>query len=406
MKNIEHKLLATVIHNPELFEDLCQYDVFTDQESKDLFNILSVVQKKHSMINNELIVNFIQKQKNYRIGAYYDIKGEYEEKDYYKGYLNELLIEKTKNELLSYAHEIKNQDYKDLIEIKQDVVRISDNIKLTEGKKEKTRQEILQEIAVNLKAGKLVPKVESGIQFIDSHQRGYNLFAYVIIAAAQTVGKSAFVLDRVVKQLRLGKRIFIQSCEMTKEILYALFACHISGVDSNKYDNGTMSKEETTRFVEALEKLYNYPLFIYDKGREWTDIKRNIKYFKETENIDIAYIDYLQYIRVKGVTRQFDRIEIISGDTKDLAKDILVPIVHIAALNRGGKTAERPPISEDIKGNGDLEYDADIIILLDQVEDNGSERIVDFYIRKNKFGRKGKFRKKFFPAVRQFKNII
>jgi replicative DNA helicase len=358
------------------------------------------------MINNELIVNFIQKQKNYRIGAYYDIIGEYEEKNYYKGYLNELLIEKTKNELLKSAHEIKAQDYKDLIDIKQDVIRVSDNIKLTEGKKEKTRQEILQDIAVNLKAGKLVPKVESGIHFIDNHQRGYNLFAYVIIAAGQSVGKSAFMLDRVVKQLRLGKRVFIQSCEMTKEILYALFACHIAGIDSNKYENGDMNNEEKTKFVDALEKLYNYPLFIYDKGREWSDIKRNVKYFKEKEDIDIAYIDYLQYIRVKGVTRQYDRIEIISGDTKDLAKDLLIPIVHIAALNRGGKTADRPPVEEDIKGNGDLEYDADIIILLHEVEDKGSERIVDFYIRKNKFGRKGKFRKKFYPAIRRFDNII
>jgi replicative DNA helicase len=405
MKNIEHKLLATVIHNPELFEDLSQYEVFRNQESKDLFNILTAIQNKHSMIKNELIVNFIQESKNYRIGTYYDILGEYEEKSYYKGYLNELLIRNTKEELLSKAHEISNQNYKDLINIKQDIEQVAGNIKLTEGGKEKTRQEILQKIACDMKEGKLVPKVESGIHFIDSHQRGYNLFAYIIIAAAQSVGKSAFMLDRTVKQLRLGKRIFIQSCEMTKEVMYALFACHVAGIDSNKYDNGQMNNQEQVKFVNALETLYNYPLYIYDKGREWSDIKRNIKYFKKEKNIDMAYIDYLQYIRIKGVNRQFERLEIISGDTKDLAKELLIPIAHIAALNRSGKTADRPPISEDIKGNGDLEYDADIVILLDEKIDRGDYREVNFYIRKNKFGKKGAFTCRFSPAVRQFKYI-
>jgi replicative DNA helicase len=390
MKNIEHKLLATVIHNPELFEDLCQYDVFTDQESKDLFNILSVVQKKHSMINNELIVNFIQKQKNFRIG---------------KGYLNELLIEKNKKELMIKAHEISSQDYKDLIDIKNDINAIADNIKTTESKEiEDCKKDIIEEME-RMQKGESWKMIYSGVDWIEKTSGGIEQDTFLIISGRQSSGKTTFVRNVMIKQLQKGMNLYLQSCEERKKKLVMKFACSIAGVSMTKHKMNMTSKEEKTKIIQAYERLYELPLFIDDSTNNWNDIKRKIKEIVKEKKVDMVYIDHMHDIEVPGIVDETAKTIKICDDTRRLIVDLGVPICQIATTTKGAQQKDKP-VAEDVKGSSKVQFIGDIFMMLKTREDRGIERLVDVYVDKNRDGQVGMFQQRFLTQVGQFKNLI
>lgn len=187
-------------------------------------------------------------------------------------------------------------------------------------------------------------------------------------------------------------------------------ACNLSEIDTLKIDLNLLTTIEKDKFIrKGVEKLYNKPLFIDDQSRYWNDIRRKIKMLKKKENIDIVYIDYLQYIRVKDIRTSYERLEEVSSGIKNLAKELEIPIVVIAALNRAGKSEDEPRNSH-IKGNGDIEYDADIICLLKTVtmaiDGDSNKRQVDRKITKNRNGKLSKESMIFYPAVRKYKRMF
>jgi replicative DNA helicase len=192
---------------------------------------------------------------------------------------------------------------------------------------------------------------------------------------------------------------------MSRKKLYQLLACNIAGIDSNLIDLKTIDERQKELYIDALTKIYDKELYIDDSTRSWEEIKNKIKIFKKERNIEIVYLDYMQYLRVKDVKLAYERLEIISSDTKELNKKLQIPICHIVTLNREGKK-EAEPQSYHIKGNGDIEYDADIIILLktinEKIEGDANKRFVQFFVKKNRNGRRGDFNMIFKTDVRRF----
>jgi replicative DNA helicase len=94
---------------------------------------------------------------------------------------------------------------------------------------------------------------------------------------------------------------------------------------------------------------------------------------KREHNIGLICIDYLGLIKSMSKQSQFSRereISEISAGVKGLAKDLGIPVILLAQLNREvekrsgkGTKAARPRMS-DLKDSGSIEADADIIGLL------------------------------------------
>lgn len=59
-----------------------------------------------------------------------------------------------------------------------------------------------------------------------------------------------------------------------------------------------------------------------------------------------------------------EQVSIISRSLKSLARELEIPIICLAQVNReGGK--DRPPMLADLRDSGSIEQDADLVILLD-----------------------------------------
>jgi replicative DNA helicase len=74
---------------------------------------------------------------------------------------------------------------------------------------------------------------------------------------------------------------------------------------------------------------------------------------------------------------------------KALAKELNVPVLVLAQLNRDCERDNRPPRLSDLRESGSIEQDADIVLLLHTKEDNGNTRLVEMRVEKNRGSRRG-----------------
>jgi len=104
-------------------------------------------------------------------------------------------------------------------------------------------------------------------------------------------------------------------------------------------------------------------------------------------------IDYLQLMRGTGDTRA-QEVGSVSRGLKALAKELRVPVIALAQLNRATESRpDRRPTLADLRDSGEIEQDADIVAMLhreslyrDAPEWAG---LAELLIRKNRNGPTG-----------------
>jgi replicative DNA helicase len=111
-------------------------------------------------------------------------------------------------------------------------------------------------------------------------------------------------------------------------------------------------------------------MFIDDTpGLTVTELRAKSRRMKSQHDIQLIVIDYLQLLRSMSRRAQDNRqleISEISGGIKALAKELNLPIIVIAQLNRQPDTrgqGGRPRLS-DLRESGSIEQDADLVGLL------------------------------------------
>jgi replicative DNA helicase len=109
--------------------------------------------------------------------------------------------------------------------------------------------------------------------------------------------------------------------------------------------------------------------------------------------LDFIVIDYIQLLTATGGRNREEAVGDMSTALKQLAKELSIPVIALAQLNRNGG-GDGPPRKEHLRETGRLEQDADGIILIHRpmVEIDGERRpdgTVEFIIDKNRHGRTG-----------------
>lgn len=128
-----------------------------------------------------------------------------------------------------------------------------------------------------------------------------------------------------------------------------------------------------------LKKIKNNNIEIIDTPNlSILDIENIIKTYKK-EDIALVAIDYLQLINMKNEVSE------ISRELKSLALELNIPVVLISQLSSNSKDI---PTLIDLRKNGVLVQDSDVIIFLYNKESKLNENI-DLIVAKNRGGSLG-----------------
>jgi replicative DNA helicase len=132
---------------------------------------------------------------------------------------------------------------------------------------------------------------------------------------------------------------------------------------------GCMIGDDWQRAANVRERVVTAPLVIDDSPDATVmRIRTKARRLKQTSGLDLIVIDYLQLIST-GQQRRFDNrqneVSAISRGLKLLARELNIPVVVLAQLNRGPEQRQdKRPMLSDLRESGSLEQDADVVILL------------------------------------------
>jgi replicative DNA helicase len=206
--------------------------------------------------------------------------------------------------------------------------------------------------------------IPSGIADLDKQTGGFHNTNLIIIGARPGQGKTASCLSMAVNQARLGFKVGIVSIEMSPIELTQRVWSLISNVHATSFRDGNLSEVETSMLLSRGDEMSNLSIFLYDKSPcTVSDVAMQIKRWKMTTGIDIVYVDYLQ--RMKPEEKSESRsiaVGKFSSGLKQIAKHAKIPIVALAQLNRAN--AGKIPQQADLRDSGEIEQDADLILLL------------------------------------------
>ena len=150
-------------------------------------------------------------------------------------------------------------------------------------------------------------------------------------------------------------------------------------------------------------------LYINERTRNIYDVKREARYLKQTHNINILFIDYLQRLCAGGKRDNLE-MALISSELKSLATELNIPIVCLSQLNRGVESRpDKHPMMSDLRDSGGIEQDADVIMLLYRDEyynpETQTPNQLEIIIPKNRNDQIGKTTLYFEKNLMSFKEI-
>lgn len=216
---------------------------------------------------------------------------------------------------------------------------------------------------------KLLTGEPTGIIAFDEITCGLQPSELIIIAARPSMGKTTLGLTLAEHMAVIENRpVLFFSLEMSRHTLAERLLCSLSRVDSQRLRRGRLNAGEIARLHDAEGLLTAAPLFVDDTSNlSILELRARARLAFRKHRIRAVFVDYLQLMSAPGAESRQAEVAGISRGLKALAKDLAIPVIALAQLNRNpedrGRKGNKPRMS-DLRESGAIEQDADVVALL------------------------------------------
>ncbi len=263
--------------------------------------------------------------------------------------------------------------------------------------------------------------LSTGLLDVDKITQGLRAPEVTIIAARPSCGKTSIGLNIAEHNaIANGIPVGFFSLEMGAPSLAFRLVLGRSKVSMGKAKAGGLTEEDMGRLATSQTEIQGAPLFIDEEGGlSLMQLKAKARRMVGLYGLKLLVIDYLQLIHVPTTKYQNreGEIRLISAGIKGLAKELGIPIIVMAQLNRDlERGGNRKPRMSDLRESGAIEQDADIIMALwrgkgsPEPEDNdGTQKfaeVIECAVLKNRNGPTGDCRLTFIRPWTQFQNLM
>jgi replicative DNA helicase len=226
----------------------------------------------------------------------------------------------------------------------------------------------LDEIEAIGSRGGTLAGVPTGFGDLDALLNGLHPGQMVVIAARPAMGKSTLALDIArAASVKSGFTSILFSLEMSRnEITMRLLSAE-ARVPLQAMRTGQLGEDDWTRLARRMSEVVDAPLFIDDSpNMSMVEIRSKCRRLKQRHDLKLVIVDYLQLMSSpKRVENRQQEVSELSRSLKLLAKELQVPVVALAQLNRGPELrSDKRPLLADLRESGSIEQDSDVVILL------------------------------------------
>ncbi len=252
----------------------------------------------------------------------------------------------------------------------QNLLNISES--LSKKKVINVKEEIepfYEELYKRRKDKNIITGVPTGFTLLDEYTSGFQKSEFIVIAGRPSHGKTAFILN-IARHAAVvhNKTVAIFSLEMTyKELMIRLIASE-ARVDARNLKIGKLTDEEWTRVAKYFPNLRTNILIDDSSEMSVLELRAKARRLKYDYNVDMIMVDYLQLVKGQDNPERRDlEVAYVSRNLKALAKDLDIPVVACAQLNRGVETRgskDKGPQLADLRESGAIEQDADVVLFV------------------------------------------
>ena len=281
------------------------------------------------------------------------------------------------------------------------------------------------------------PGIPTGFPDLDQLTGGLKKQEMFVLAARPSVGKTSLALNiatniilREPTPKSPRKKVAFFSLEMSAEQIAQRLLCAVAKVPLSKIMSGAFNPNELNRLSPSVDILSKTELYIDPTGGlSLFELRAKARKLSDQHGgLDLIIIDYLQLMKDPAAARESRQAEVaaISGGLKKLAKDLNVPVLVLAQLNRevekgpgAAKGATKPKLS-NLRESGAIEQDADAVVFLHDTTPKSEDGAKDakpaehqqapykdylLIVAKNRNGSQGEVKIRFVGSLMEFQSI-
>ncbi|MFP5518626.1 MAG: replicative DNA helicase [Bdellovibrionia bacterium] len=254
----------------------------------------------------------------------------------------------------------------------------------------------------------------TGFTDLDKMTAGLHSGELTIVAARPSMGKTAFSLNLATHiAVRQKKTVAYFSLEMGKESMMMRMLAAEAKVSMGEIRNGKIQDSAWPKLIAAAGALSEAPIYIDETpGLSPFEVRARARRLKAQHGLDCIMIDYIQLMSLKTKTDSREReVAEISKALKAIAKELQIPVIALAQLNRGVEgRADRRPMLSDLRESGSIEQDADVIMMLYRddyydKEDPDKQGHAEVIIGKQRNGATGTVKLRFDAKFNRFRDL-
>lgn len=215
---------------------------------------------------------------------------------------------------------------------------------------------------------------------------------YVLIGGRPSAGKTAFSLALAVAMARAGRRVVYFSLETAPHKLMDRIMTQVCGLDFGQVKRQEM-EEQWDKVARHSDEVFELPLFLVAASG------RSVGWMRSEAcrlGAQVVMVDYLGLVAAPGSSR-YEKVTNISLELHNFAQQTGIILFALSQFSRNGAQGE--PTMEDLRESGQLEQDADVILLLHNQKQKGAFTVI---VEKNKEGQTGKLAFAFDGAGQRF----
>ena len=251
----------------------------------------------------------------------------------------------------------------------------------------------------------VMPSIKSGFYDLDNLITGFRPGELVIVAGRTSMGKTTLALNIAGNIAAQGIPVQIFSLEMTAERVTDRLICVQGNLPGQVYRQG---KADIQQVQAAAAKVYELPIFIYDRRVSTPEIRAKCMRIK---NLGLVVVDFITLIKDKRINNAStaDHVGEIAKRLQEIAKELRVPFLVLSQMNRQVESREdKTPRLSDLRESGNIEEAADTILFLhrpDYYDRNVPKtNTAEVIIAKQRDGPTGSIELGYFDYVPTFRN--
>lgn len=249
-------------------------------------------------------------------------------------------------------------------------------------------KEVTEDIEERMEAGGQVKGLLTGYADLDGILQGMRGGHMVVVAGRPGTGKTTLAMNIVENVASTGIGSLVFSLEMTGRELARRMLASVGKIPLGVIDTGKI-ENHGAHLTTGITKIKDLPVYVCDRGGLGIAQIRAIASFQKRVNkIGLVVIDYIGLIRTPNQRNANRAQELgeISRQCKEMAKELDVPVIVLAQLNREIDKVDRDPRLSDLRDSGEIEQDADVVAFVTRTQDDGISKIV---VAKHRHARPG-----------------